>query len=266
MYSSFERSINAKKQLRGKDGKWIYEGGSVKWLDAASGLWFSGVVDGINGDYVSVNTGPSGSTHNIHRSRITAIPKKASLTPKPPTGGKIGFNAGAKNQWSQADWDSHPAGTKVTVRSKNGNDSILTKNENGKWVSDVTKLATPNETLLLMDVKDITEVPDPDESKPTDISSWKKGKNLGGSNGAAIYTDENGDEYAVKFLKSEDHAKNEVLASRLYELAGVATPGQELVTLNGKTGIASPMVPDVQGDLGEKLNDQDYLNKLRGGR
>lgn len=186
-YTPWERSVNARKQLRGKDGKWIFMGGGVKWFDALKGIMRAGTVDGFDGDYVHV-VGTDGSSNNVHRKKITAIPKKATLT---------------------------------------------------------SEKATP--------------------SGPQDISSWKKGSALGGSNGAAIYTDPDGNQYAVKFLKSEDHAKNEVLASRLYSRAGVDIPLQELVTLNGKTGLASPMLPDTQGDLSSKLNDKAYLDKIRDG-
>lgn len=261
MYTSFERSVNARKQLRGKDGRWIYEGGSVKWFDALKGIMRAGVVDSFNGDYVNVKAN-DGGTSKVHRSNITAIPKKATLGGSGDSG------------YTKPDFDAAPVGSTATIKTpaQKGGDSAksitVTKQKDGNWFekgfSEGVGKTYSSEQLAGEKAEIADLAADPSETAgPRDISSWQKGKNLGGSNGAAIYTDEEGNEYAVKFLKSDDHAKNEVLASRLYDLAGTPTPGQELITKDGKIGIASPMVPGVQGDLSAKLKDEDYLNKLR---
>ncbi len=44
-----------------------------------------------------------------------------------------------------------------------------------------------------------------------------------GSNPAGVYRDENGRRYYVKSLESPAHARNEIIAAKLYELAGAPT-------------------------------------------
>ena len=44
-----------------------------------------------------------------------------------------------------------------------------------------------------------------------------------GTNPAGIYQDESGQRYYVKTLESEAHARNEMIAARLYQLAGAPT-------------------------------------------
>lgn len=66
-----------------------------------------------------------------------------------------------------------------------------------------------------------------------------------GSNPGGVFRDKSGQEWYVKFPATEDHAKNEVLASKLYKLAGVAVPTLRLVSRGGKVGVASKMIPGV---------------------
>ena len=69
----------------------------------------------------------------------------------------------------------------------------------------------------------------------------KVGGSLGGSSPAEVREDKDGTRWYVKDCKSEDHVRNEVLASRLYELAGVETP--EVRRVDGEPGkIASKML------------------------
>jgi len=68
------------------------------------------------------------------------------------------------------------------------------------------------------------------------VSEMEKiGGSLGGSTPAAQYKNANGDVWYVKDVKSSEHAKNEILAARLYALAGVAVPEIQLVE-GGKVG------------------------------
>ena len=68
---------------------------------------------------------------------------------------------------------------------------------------------------------------------PTDISKWNKtGGNLG-SNPGGQYFDEQGKAHYVKLQKSNDHAKNEFLAARLYEAAGAPILNTQMVDLGG---------------------------------
>lgn len=64
-----------------------------------------------------------------------------------------------------------------------------------------------------------------------------------GSNPGGLYHDtDTGVQWYVKQPASADIAANEVLAGKLYELAGVEVPELHLITLNGKPSIASRIV------------------------
>lgn len=63
-----------------------------------------------------------------------------------------------------------------------------------------------------------------------------------GSNPGALYEDANGVQWYVKTPKSEEHARNEVLAAKLYRAAGVEVPDVELVRHNGVVAVASRIV------------------------
>lgn len=81
----------------------------------------------------------------------------------------------------------------------------------------------------------------------------QKGSNVGG-----FYRDRRtGVEYYIKFPDSEDVARNEHLASKLYQAAGVDVPELTLINDSGRIGLASKVKPGlVQGDakgLGEAI-------------
>jgi len=59
-----------------------------------------------------------------------------------------------------------------------------------------------------------------------------------GSNPGGIYQDNNGTKYYVKIPANQDTAINEVVANKLYELAGVKVPELDLIDANGKLGVA----------------------------
>src|SRR5690606_19744420 len=67
-----------------------------------------------------------------------------------------------------------------------------------------------------------------------------------GSNPGGLYQDtDTGAKWYVKTPASEDIARNEVLAAKLYELAGIEVPELHLVTMNGQASIASKIVDGV---------------------
>jgi|GEM_PF-2637995 len=65
---------------------------------------------------------------------------------------------------------------------------------------------------------------------PKSTDGWQKVGGQLGSNPGAVMLDENGVKHYVKFSKSNDHARNEVLAARLYELTGVGVVDYQLVS------------------------------------
>jgi hypothetical protein len=76
-------------------------------------------------------------------------------------------------------------------------------------------------------------------AEPEDADGWKKLEGQKGSNPGGLYEDAGGVKWYVKTPQSADHAKNELLAAKLYGLAGLAAQDAKLVELGGKLSIAS---------------------------
>lgn len=74
---------------------------------------------------------------------------------------------------------------------------------------------------------------------------WKKVGTQLGSNPGGKFTGPDGSEYYVKFPNNSGHASSEVLASKLYELAGAGVKPQTGVEIDGKVGVAGKWL-DVQ--------------------
>lgn len=105
-----------------------------------------------------------------------------------------------------------------------------------------------------------------DPTVPIDVSSWTKISGPQGSNPGGIYEDEKGNRWYVKQSKSDDHAKNEVLADMLYTEAGIDVAGLRLADVgNGKLGTASPMIEGAKNNLGQMFNNKSYVDKIREG-
>jgi 8-oxo-dGTP pyrophosphatase MutT (NUDIX family) len=86
-----------------------------------------------------------------------------------------------------------------------------------------------------------------------------------GSNDGGIFEDADGNQYYVKFPKSELHAQNEVLASRLYKALGIEATDMQLGEYKGKPAVFSPMIPDSKADLVKKLGDEEYMKQIQDG-
>ena len=74
---------------------------------------------------------------------------------------------------------------------------------------------------------------------PEDATGWKKISGQKGSNLGGLFEDASGQRWYVKIPKIEDAAHNEILASKLYEMAGVRMPELKLVRakISGTEGI-----------------------------
>lgn len=79
----------------------------------------------------------------------------------------------------------------------------------------------------------------PDHSGIPSMDSWEQTGPQGGSNPGGRFKDEHGVDWYCKFPADEDVAKSEVLAAKLYQLAGVAGQDAKLIVKDGKLGIAS---------------------------
>lgn len=80
---------------------------------------------------------------------------------------------------------------------------------------------------------------------PSDLSSVKEVKTLGGSTGAKLVKDAAGNEYVMKrgSNTSSEHVKSEYLTNQLYNILGVRTPDTELYDNNGEAVLLSKFIP-----------------------
>lgn len=75
------------------------------------------------------------------------------------------------------------------------------------------------------------------------MDAWSQVGPQAGSNPGGLFAAPGGSQWYCKFPQSADHAKNEVLAAKLYQAAGVLVPDLKLITQGGKIGVASQIVP-----------------------
>jgi hypothetical protein len=91
-----------------------------------------------------------------------------------------------------------------------------------------------------------TEAPKSQEVLDIDSDEFKQVGPQTGSNPGGLYQAENGDRYYVKTPKSEDRARNEILAGKLYELAGIGVPDLSPATRDGQFSVASKIIPGLK--------------------
>lgn len=97
-------------------------------------------------------------------------------------------------------------------------------------------------------------------SSPTDeldVSNWTRVGGQIGSTAGGQYQDPHGVRWYLKTPPSDDHARNEVLANRLYRLAGAAVPEVCLVGSGTRLAVASRVVngltlAEMTGPVGDK--------------
>lgn len=83
---------------------------------------------------------------------------------------------------------------------------------------------------------------------PKDLSSLKLVKTLGGSTGAVLVEDVDGNKYVKKIGSntSAEHVASEYLSNQLYDILGVRTPDYELYDENGDTVLLSRYIPNTR--------------------
>lgn len=107
----------------------------------------------------------------------------------------------------------------------------------------------------------------PEQSFPliSDTANAKKIGEQAGSNEGGLYEltmpDGSKQKYYVKKAKTEDHGKNEALANALYTELGLAVPE---VTFASDGNLYSKIV-DGEQDMSARLNDKEWLDKVRDG-
>ena len=104
---------------------------------------------------------------------------------------------------------------------------------------------------------------------PQPLTGYKKVGGQAGSNTGGLFQAPDGQKWYVKAPKTDSHARNEVLANRLYEAAGVKTPQVELASMDngpivGKTGLGvKSKIIDGDRNLKSKiLESESYKKKV----
>ena len=93
------------------------------------------------------------------------------------------------------------------------------------------------------------------------VDNWKQVGPQQGSNPGGKFEDEDGNHWYVKFPKDQDHAKSEVLAARLYEAMGIGGQDAQIITRDGKIGIASRWTDGLaQASADDLAKNEDVLD------
>ncbi len=105
-----------------------------------------------------------------------------------------------------------------------------------------------------------------DLSMVYDLKDYSQVSGPLGSNKGGIYEDSTGKQVYVKEPKTDLHGDNEVLASALYERAGVeAVKVRNGELADGTKVTFSEMVPNSKADFAQKVNDPEYRKKVQEG-
>lgn len=112
------------------------------------------------------------------------------------------------------------------------------------------------------------DVPELSVDTPESTVGYKKIGAQKGSQTGALTQAPDGQKYYVKAVKSESHARNEVLANKLYAAAGVNAPQVDLAQLDGgplagQTGVGvKSKIIDGDSNFATKINDPAYKKKV----
>lgn len=95
---------------------------------------------------------------------------------------------------------------------------------------------------------------------PKDLSTLKVIKQLGGSTGAKLVEDINGNQYVMKRGKNtnSEHVKSEYMANQLYNTLGMRTPDYELYDDNGEAVLLSRYIPMTRDP---QVSDYEEMSK-----
>jgi hypothetical protein len=275
---------------RGRDGKFIHKFGWVRWM--INGMWRRGQVthvkDGtINVRFTDPKTGLIKDTpFNVDQAAswlyATPTPKATLALPDPKNGvdvqafekvgGQGGSNPGGMYKVTDVDASFGPQGS-VTIEQltdvvhRHGLDSTTNSDDNKNAVG------YNEQTGEVFFATDPTHVYDAsgtltDISAITTNTTWYTGDKAPHAWGELIAISDllnTGQKVYVKRAKSPEHARNEVLANRLYELAGVNVAE----TIMGSDGITlgSKLIPQVSTKVDLKdavaAGDTEALDRVR---
>ncbi|MEU6292566.1 hypothetical protein [Streptomyces sp. NPDC046988] len=80
-----------------------------------------------------------------------------------------------------------------------------------------------------------------------------------------VHEDRHGNAFHIRQTSADQLARNEILAARLYRLAGIPAMGSQLVLADGRLGVMSPFRSDARFDVDERRHDLDYRAEIQKG-
>ncbi|MFB9303541.1 prolyl oligopeptidase family serine peptidase, partial [Kibdelosporangium philippinense] len=104
-----------------------------------------------------------------------------------------------------------------------------------------------------------------DRFSPLPTRSWRQIGVRVGSNVGDTYRAPDGTSYYLKESSTSQHARNEVLAAELYQLAGIDTADVRLAWIGDELGVSSRIVRAGSPSFVDGLQDGRYLEKVQDG-
>jgi hypothetical protein len=118
--------------------------------------------------------------------------------------------------------------------------------DDGQWVIRDTTGVEWNYSPKMKIEEPKIEEPKVEELMDLDSGDFTQVGPQTGSNPGGLYEGSDGGRYYVKTPATEDRARNEILAGRLYGLAGIDVPDLSPATRDGKFSVASKIIPGLK--------------------
>ena len=224
---------------QGADGMLVFENGRWHKMGEKAQPAPSGPAD------VAI---PSFTSNNPKHIEI-ATKAAQLLKDKVVAEGKAGFKGLLVNHKDGS--VSFKNGTTKITHAKVGS-SLPVLDEFAQFVDALKAAVSGKASKAKPDAAGPKEPPEPEDGSPVSMDHWTQIGGQLGSNAGGKFKDQSGQEWYCKFPENEHVAKSEVLASKLYALAGIAGQDAKLITKNGKIGIASKWM-DVTKSTAAKL-------------
>jgi hypothetical protein len=154
-----------------------------------------------------------------------------------PNGYKVTIDAGDGAKWGIFKDPSYGASTANGIKLKDYALALQAAMEGTTGAGDAAVAATPKAKKAAPKATGSTV------TTTESVDGWKQIGPQGGYNPGGTFEDKSGQKWYVKFpAGGEKIAKNELLATKLYALAGVDVPEVKLINQGGKIGLASKIV------------------------
>ena len=145
----------------------------------------------------------------------------------------------------------HPSGIKVQLAAT-GNYHVL--DSQGQLLDFESTFQKALDSANAKHIPQPAAVPPPAPAGPLNMSGWKQTGPQAGSNPGGRFEAPDGTTYYAKFPHDEDVARNELLATKLYQEMGIPIPDAQLVMKDGKVGLATKWEEGLQEVPYEQLS------------